>query len=84
MERMACIMKRIVSFLILAALTVTVFLLPAAETPPAPSHPVPVWSILCYLSVVALAALIVVGQRRGKKVRAKPEHGAIKLPTGSV
>ena len=81
---MACTMKRIVSFLILAALTVTVFLLPAVETPAAPSHPVPVWSILCYLSVVALAALIVIGQHRGKKVRAKPKHGAIKLPTGSV
>ena len=81
---MACTMKRIVSFLILVTSVVMIFLQPVVETPPAPSHPLPVWPVLCYLSVVVLAALLAARQIRGKKAGVKPKHGAIKLPTGSV
>ena len=53
------VMKRIVSFLILASLYAVILMLPATETPAAVPHPVPMWSILCYVTVVAAAGVIV-------------------------
>ncbi|MBO7373341.1 MAG: hypothetical protein J6U19_03840 [Oscillospiraceae bacterium] len=66
-------MKRIVSFLILLVLTIMVLMQPAVETPAATSHPVPVWSILCYLAVVVLFTFIAARMIRGKRAKVKPK-----------
>ena len=66
-------MKRIVSFFILLVLFVVILTLPAVETPAAPSHPVPVWSILCYLAAVAAAAVAVALRIRGERTKAGPK-----------
>lgn len=70
---MVRIMKKVVSFLILLTLMIVVLMQPAVEAPAAPSHPIPVWSILCYLTVVILFAFIAARMIRGKKVKAKPK-----------
>ena len=59
-------MKKVVSFLILLTLMIVVLMQPAVEAPAAPSHPIPVWSILCYLTVVILFAFIAARMIRGK------------------
>ena len=60
-------MKRIVSFLILSVLFVVILTLPASETPAAVQHdPLPMWSILCYLTVVAVAGAAGFLMRREK------------------
>ena len=66
-------MKKVVLFVILLALTIAVFVQPAVETPAAQSHPVPVWSILCYLALVLLFAAVEARLIRGKKVKVKPK-----------
>jgi drug/metabolite transporter (DMT)-like permease len=59
-------MKRIVSFVILTVLFVVILASRAVETPPAVPHPIPVWSILLYLAVVAAAGAAGVMMRREK------------------
>lgn len=51
------IMKRIVSFLILFALFIVILTLPASETPAVHHDPMPLWSILLYLTVVMIAGV---------------------------
>ena len=68
-------MKRIVSFMILVVLFVVILTLPAVETPAAPSHPIPGWSILLYLTVVAFAGVIGVWMRREKEAPAVVQAG---------
>lgn len=59
-------MKRIVSFLILLTVFIVILTLPATETATAPSHQMPVRSILSYLAVVMAIASITVRMRKGK------------------
>lgn len=68
-------MKRIVSFIILVVLFVVILAWPAVETPAAPSHPIPVWSILLYLTVVAFAGAIGIWIRREKEEPAVVQAG---------
>lgn len=72
-ERMARIMKKLVSFALLLASFIAILMQPTVETPAAASHSIPVWSVLCYLAVVATAALFVVRANREGKVEAQPE-----------
>ena len=60
-------MKRIVSFLILLTVFIVILTLPATETATAPSHPMPVRSILSYLAVVMTVAIIITVQMMGGK-----------------
>ena len=64
-------MKKIVAFLILLVLFALILTLPAVETPAAPTHPLPLWSILCYLAAVAAVAVLVYWEIRGKRVRVR-------------
>ena len=66
-------MKKIISFILLLASFIAILMQPTVETPVAASHPIPVWSILCYLAVVAIAALFVVWANREVKTEAQPE-----------
>ena len=66
-------MKRIVSFVVLLASFVLILMQPAVETPVAASHPIPVWSILCYLVMVAAAGAVVIRLNREEKTEAQPE-----------
>ena len=50
-------MKRIVSFLILLVLFVVILTLPAHETPAMQHEPMPLWSVLLYLTVIITAGL---------------------------
>ena len=59
-------MKKIVSFLILLTVFIVILTLPATETATAPSHPMPVWSILSYLAVVMTVAITTVRMRKEK------------------
>ena len=72
-ERMVRNMKKVVLFLVFLALLVVIFMQPAVEAEPVPSHPVPVWSILCYLSVVLLFAGVAAWMIRGKRITVKPK-----------
>ena len=65
-------MKRIVSFFVLLASFVLILMQPAVETPVAASHPIPVWSILGYLAVVAVTAGVVAWTKREHR-EAQPE-----------
>ena len=64
-------MKKVVLFLVFLALLVVIFMQPTVEAEPVPPHPIPVWSILCYLSEVLLFAGIAAGMIRGKRVTVK-------------
>lgn len=64
-------MKRIISFLILLALLICVLMQPAVEIPAAQPHPIPVWSVLCYLATVAAGALAAVWTNREAKPAAQ-------------
>ena len=66
-------MKKIISFILLLASFIAILMQPTVETPVAASHPIPVWPILCYLAVVAIAALFVVWANREVKTEAQPE-----------
>ena len=66
-------MKKIVSFILLLASFIAILMQPAVETPVAASHPIPMWSILCYLAVVAIAVLYVIWTNREQKTEAQPE-----------
>ena len=72
-ERMVRNMKKVVLFLVFLALLVVIFMQPAVAAEPAPSHPIPVWSILCYLSVVLLFTGVAAWRIRGKRVIVKPK-----------
>lgn len=67
-------MKRIVSFFILLSLLIVILSLPAAPVTPAAPHPIPIWSILCYLAVVGIAALAVARLIRQENGESKPER----------
>ena len=66
-------MKKIVSFILLLASFIAILMQPTVDTPVTVSHPIPVWSILCYLAVVAIAALFVIWTNREVKTEAQPE-----------
>lgn len=66
-------MKRIVSFILLLTSFIAILMQPTVETPVAASHPIPMWSILCYLAVVAIAVLYVIWTNREQKTEAQPE-----------
>ena len=68
-------MKRIVSFVLLLVSFIVVLMQPAVEVPAVPAHPIPVWSILCYLTVVAMT-----GFQRRENGRAG--NGVIESVTG--
>ena len=70
---MVRIMKKIVSFILLLASFIAILVQPTVETPVAASHPIPMWSILCYLAVVAIAVLYVIWTNREQKTEAQPE-----------
>ena len=59
-------MKRIVSFLLLFVLFVVILMLPSSEGPIVHHDPLPVWSILLYLTVVAGAGAAAFLMRREK------------------
>ena len=67
-ERMVRIMKRIVSFVLLLVSFIVVLMQPAVEVPAVPAHPIPVWSILCYLTVVAMTGFAVFLMRREERM----------------
>ena len=48
-------------------LFVVIMMLPATPVPAKEYHPLPVWSILCYLATVAISALAVVWIRLEKR-----------------
>ena len=66
-------MKKIVSFILLLASFIAILVKPTVETQVAASHPIPMWSILCYLAVVAIAALFVIWTNREEKTEAQPK-----------
>ena len=66
-------MKRIVSFFLLLASYIVVLLQPRVETPVTPSHPIPLWSILCYLIVVIAAGAVVFWLNRESKTEVQLE-----------
>ena len=65
LERMANTMKRII--VLLVCLFVVIMMLPATPAPAKEYHPLPLWSILCYLATVAISALAVVWIRLEKR-----------------
>lgn len=60
-------MKRIIAFVLLVCLFVVIMMLPATPAPAKEYHPLPLWSILCYLATVAISALVVVWIRLEKR-----------------
>ena len=65
-------MKKIVSFILLLASFIAILMQPTVETPVAASHPIPMWSILCYLTVVAMTGFAVFLMSREERM-AEPE-----------
>ncbi|MCR4606644.1 MAG: hypothetical protein K5771_02825 [Oscillospiraceae bacterium] len=66
-------MKRIVSFLLLLTSFIMILTMPATEVTPVQHtvQPLPVWSILLYVSVVLVTMVAVMLMKRGKE--AEPE-----------
>ncbi len=67
-------MKKVVLFVLFLAVLVLVFMQPVVDAPAAPSHPLPLWSILCYLAVVALGAVVTALLAAGKRPAVRPER----------
>ena len=65
-------MKRIISFVLLLVSFIVVLMQPAVEVPAVPAHPIPVWSILSYLTVVAMTGFAVFLMSREERM-AEPE-----------
>ncbi|MBQ9663885.1 MAG: hypothetical protein IJV40_12110 [Oscillospiraceae bacterium] len=76
-------MKRIISFLILLATFIVILTLPTTEATPAYHNPqpLPIWSILLYVAVVAVALIAVMVLRRENR---RASNGVRRVLTGGV
>ena len=72
-------MKKVWLFLVFLVVCVMVSMQPVLEASPAPSHPLPVWSILGYLALVLLFAAVAAWMARGRLAVRKTSKNKIRI-----
>ncbi len=64
-------MKKVIAFLLLCCICIVMLTFPTYAAPAPSEHPLPLWSILCYLAAVGLGAVIAFGMSQEQEETAE-------------